>query len=305
MKILIADDDVMSCLILAKTLRGWGYEVVTSLDGSQAWTTLRGIDAPNLVILDWVMPGVNGLALCRRIRETGGTSYTYVILLTSKNRTEDIIEALEAGADDFISKPYEMAELRARLHSGQRILGLEKALLEAQQELARSATRDFLTGIYKQEEIELCLTRELDRAWREGSALSVILGDLDQLEQANEVHGYAAGDAVLVETASRMEAIIRSYDLLGKHEEDRFLVILPGCGLDVAGKVAERIRSCIGDRTFHTDTGPIAITMSLGVAARPPTRSSQHRDLLQLAEALLYRAKKQGKNCVVTAGGTL
>src|ERR1700756_2305102 len=184
MRILIADDSIVSRHLLDATLRKWGYEVVVACDGVEAWNILQSPDAPKLVILDWVMPGLTGPEVCRRVREQAKNpdnkeAYAYILLLTSKSLKEDLIEGMEAGADDYITKPFDQHELKVRLRAGTRIIELERELVAAREELREQATKDFLTRIWNRSSILDTLQRELVRGGRERRPVGVVLADLD------------------------------------------------------------------------------------------------------------------------------
>lgn len=205
MRVLIADDSIVSRHLLDATLRKWGYEVVVACDGVEAWNILQSPDAPKLVILDWVMPGLTGPEVCRLVRQQAKSgensankdSYTYILLLTSKSLKEDLIEGMESGADDYITKPFDQHELKVRLRAGTRIIDLERELIFAREELREQATKDFLMRIWNRSSILDILQRELIRGSREKRALGVVLADLDHFKAINDTFGHFAGDAVL------------------------------------------------------------------------------------------------------------
>src|SRR3954467_15416773 len=217
MKILIADDSIVSRHLLDATLRKWGYEVIVACDGNEAWSILQSEDAPKIAILDWVMPGLTGPEVCRRVRASAKEEkdlYTYILLLTSKSQREDLIEGMEAGADDYLTKPFDQHELEVRLRPGVRILELEHELISAREKLRDQATKDFLTGIWNRSSILDILNRELQRGVRESRPVGVILADLDHFKSVNDTFGHFAGDAVLREFVRRMSGSIRPYDAL-------------------------------------------------------------------------------------------
>ena len=216
MRVLIADDDPVSRRILQARLTEWGYEVVICPDGRQASAALQAPDAPRLAILDWMMPGRNGIDICRELRNLAQESYIFIILLTTKDRREDLLTALDAGADEYLTKPYDPAELKARLRSGQRILDLQAELIAARDALRIRATRDALTGLWNRGAIEEILGRELARARRERQPLSLAMADLDHFKQINDTYGHAAGDGVLREVTKRLQRVMRLYDSLGR-----------------------------------------------------------------------------------------
>jgi PleD family two-component response regulator len=209
MKVLAADDNPISQTVLRSMLLKWGYDVVTASDGDQAWQVLHSPQAPSLAILDWMMPGQDGVEICRRLRAAGKEPYTYVLLLTSRSDCQDLVEALDAGADDYLTKPFNSSELRARLRAGRRIIELQEQLLAAQEELRMRATHDGLTGLLNRFAIMEILRRELARCSRENQPISILMADLDKFKHVNDSLGHLAGDAVLRESAARMQASFR------------------------------------------------------------------------------------------------
>src|SRR5579863_8051229 len=198
MKILIADDSIVSRHLLDATLRRWGYEVVVACDGNEAWQILQSENAPKIAILDWMMPGLTGPEVCRRVRATAKDKdiYTYILLLSSKSQREDLIEGMESGADDYLTKPFDQHELKVRLRPGTRIIELQQELIAAREALRDQATRDFLTHVWNRSSILDILQRELERGRRDKQPLGVILADLDHFKAVNDNYGHFAGDAV-------------------------------------------------------------------------------------------------------------
>ena len=193
MNILIADDDLVSRRVLRAALLNLGHDVVEVEDGVKAIEALSRPDAPSLAIVDWMMPGVDGIAVCQTVRQNPGR-YVYVILLTSKDAPTDMIEALDAGADDFLTKPFNVGELRARLKAGERVLALQDDLLRSQEVLKHEATHDQLTGLWNRGRILDELGRELRRNRRESTTLAVVMADVDHFKRVNDSHGHAVGD---------------------------------------------------------------------------------------------------------------
>jgi two-component system cell cycle response regulator len=301
MRILIADDSVVSRHLLDATLRKWGYEVVVACDGMEAWNVLQAPDAPQLAVLDWVMPGLTGPEICRRVREhtKGRESYTYILLLTSKSLKEDLIEGLEAGADDYLTKPFDQHELKVRLRAGTRIISLEHQLVAAKEELRDQATKDFLTRIWNRSSILGILERELVRGGRERRPVGVVLADLDHFKAVNDTFGHFAGDAVLREFARRMQSSMRSYDAIGRYGGEEFLIILPGCDQLCTSGQAERLRMALDSEPMMINDKPRTVTSSFGATSWVPGSPESPEALIRIADDALYVAKHGGRNRVV------
>ncbi len=291
MKILIADDEPASILFLEDMLTEWGYEVVVAGDGESAARMLAAPDGPLLAILDWMMPGMDGIDVCRTIRDTVRERYVYMIMLTSRTETEYIVQAMNAGADDYIGKPFNSEEMQVRVRAGRRIAELEE-------ELRYRATRDALTNIYNRGAIIDVLQKEVARQGRSQHAVSVIFCDLDHFKEVNDTHGHLAGDEVLREVTRRMAAVMRPYDSFGRYGGEEMLCVLPNCEMAGALEVAERMRAAVAEAPVQTDVGAVAITVSIGVATMSRDEASTLSQLLQRADNALYRAKENGRNCV-------
>ena len=216
MKILIAEDDPVSCRVLEARLINWGYDVVVTRDGNEAWRALQGKEAPRLAILDWMMPGIDGVEVCQKARKESERPYTYIILLTALNQVENLVLGMEAGADDYICKPVNANELRVRLRAGRRMIELQDELIAARENFREKSIRDPLTGLWNHEEILRILDTELVRADREGRSVCAIMADIDHFKEVNDKHGHPAGDAVLRMIAIKMLSIVRSYDSVGR-----------------------------------------------------------------------------------------
>ncbi|MGD1090449.1 MAG: diguanylate cyclase [Bryobacteraceae bacterium] len=301
MRILIADDSIVSRHLLDATLRKWGYEVVVACDGVEAWKALSADDAPKVAILDWVMPGMTGPEVCRNVRELARDkeNYTYILLLTSKSLKEDLIEGLEAGADDYITKPFDQHELKVRLRAGTRIIDLQRELIAAREELRDQATRDFLTRIWNRSSVLDTLQRELNRGRRESKAVGVVLADLDHFKLVNDTYGHFAGDAVLREFARRMQTSMRSYDSIGRYGGEEFLIILPGCDEPCTSGQAERMRAALANEPMMINDTAQTVTCSFGATSWYPGMDANPEALIRIADEALYMAKHQGRNCVV------
>jgi two-component system, cell cycle response regulator len=298
-EVLIADDDPVSRRLLQVSLGNAGYRVTMAVDGAQAHRILNEQDCPRLAVLDWMMPAMDGVEVCRAIRKSHREPYLYIILLTAKGHQTEIIEGLEAGADDYITKPFDLQELKARLRSGHRILELQEQLVTAREQLRLQATHDSLTGLFNRMAILEVLDRELTRSHRENKPVAVIMADLDHFKEVNDTHGHHAGDAVLQEAARRMLASLRVYDSVGRYGGEEFLLVVPGSGLDAAVELAERVRQRVAAEPVCVAGVMISTTLSLGLAVSTGETNRSER-LLQQADEALYGAKNAGRNRVGT-----
>jgi two-component system cell cycle response regulator len=297
MKVLIADDSATSRELLRRALSGWGYEVVMAEDGQQAWDILAQPDPPPMAVLDWVMPHMTGPDVCRKVREKRREPYTYLLLLTSKNTKDETVEGLDAGADDYIVKPFEQNELKGRLRVGKRIIDLQMELLQAREELRERANKDLLTMLPNRSAIAGVLDTEISRCHRDHRTVGVILLDIDHFKRINDTHGHFTGDAVLRETAMRLRGNMRPYDQVGRYGGEEFLVVLPNCDLVQASNQAERMRARLHVTPMLVDGVEVAVSASFGVTVSDGSERSP--DLfVRVADEALYRAKAGGRNCV-------
>ena len=287
MKVLVADDSPISRHLLQVSLCTSGYDTILASDGAEALRVLEQEEGPKLVILDWMMPHMDGVEVCRSIRKRTAERYVYIILLTAKGDQEEINEGLEAGADDYIIKPFDLQELKARLRVGKRIL-------ELHDQLVSQATHDSLTSLLNRSAILEVLQKELIRSVREKNPVAVIMTDLDHFKHVNDTYGHLAGDAVLREAARRLSASLRAYDAVGRYGGEEFLVVAASCSVAGGTELAERLRQSICRVPIDASDHPIVVTMSFGVAAT--CEMKQVNQLLRMADEALYAAKKAGRN---------
>ena len=297
MRILLVEDSVIDRHQVGGYLTEWGLDYLAVADGLEALRMLESHDPPNMVLLDWLLPGIDGIDICRHIRQRSADgTYIYTVMLTAKNRKQDLVAAMEAGADDYLAKPVDASELRARIMAGKRIL-------ELQQHLRFAATHDFLTNLLNRSEIICALEREFSRTQREAKPITVILADIDHFKTVNDTLGHAAGDEVLKEIGRRLRMDLRPYDLVGRYGGEEFLLVLPGCDLETAKRRADRIREAIGSDPIATPYGTASVTISMGVTAASSHTQSTPCEILHQADTSLYSAKKNGRNRVEVFSG--
>ena len=299
MKVLVAEDDAISRRVLCVMLEKWGYEVQAAEDGVEALEIMRAPDAPRLAILDWMMPHMDGVEVIQRFRGGESECYTYIILLTAKDRTEDIVTGMKAGADDYIVKPFDNRELQVRLNAARRLLDLQAELLATQEALRTQAMRDPLTNALNRRAILDHLDVEIDRARRKGTALAVIMIDIDHFKSINDTYGHAAGDEVLRTVVKLTEATLRSYDRFGRYGGEEFLVVIPQATIKESSCIAERIRRTVETSLIPWMHNSLQVTLSLGVATHDGLQNSDM--LIHAADAAMYHAKRTGRNRVQDA----
>jgi two-component system cell cycle response regulator len=291
MKILLVEDSYIDRRKLGGYLTDWGLEHIGVGSGTEAIKLLEAADPPDLALLDWMLPGLDGIDILRRIRKINEGKYIYTVMLTAKNQKQDRLIAMEAGADDYLSKPIDPAELRSRIMVGKRIL-------ELQQSLRFAATHDFLTNLLNRSETLATLDREFARGDREGKPTTVILADIDHFKRVNDTLGHAAGDEVLKEVARRLKVDLRPYDVVGRYGGEEFLTILPGCSLTAGARRADGIRKLVGKDPINTPFGTASVTISMGVTSTCSSQSRSVDEFLRDADVSLYAAKKNGRNRV-------
>ena len=300
MEILLAEDSAVYRHLITGHLDEWGFNLVCAHDGQEAWKILTKPDGPRLALLDWVLPGMDGTELCRRLRARPESEpYTYAILLTGKSQKQEMLEAMDAGADDFLAKPFDPLELKARLLVGQRIVELQQKLVSANRALQFAASHDFLTGVWNRAAIVSFLQRELSRARRDATGLGVILADVDHFKRVNDELGHEVGDCVLQAIAKRLSSSLRDYDGVGRYGGEEFLIVMPGCDATGIDRRAHAIRESISSKPILTPRGSTIVTVSMGVAVADPATNAA--SILRRADLALYQAKRNGRNRVEQA----
>jgi diguanylate cyclase (GGDEF)-like protein len=306
MKILIADDDPVSRRLMERTLQKSGYDVVTAEDGAQALEALARAEGPRLALLDWMMPGLDGPEVCRRVRARSDQPYIYITLLTSRLSRDDVVAGLEAGADDYLTKPCNPEELKARLRTGQRVLRLEDTLVEAREEMRFQASHDALTGLWNHGAILAGLRLELTRLALDRVPVSVLLCDVDHFKRVNDLHGHLVGDEILRQIATRLLGAVRSGDSVGRYGGEEFLILLKCCaGVNLRDR-AEKVRESVEYSPFPTDSGSLSISVSVGSLSVDEQNAGQSMEaILRKVDAALYLAKTTGRNRIVCADSPL
>ena len=297
MNVLIADDEPVSRRLLEILLNKWGYNVSVAADGEEAWRVLQGSTRFSIAILDWMMPGMDGVQVCRKIRQSETRPPMYVLLLTAKQATEDANGRYESVADDYLPKPYAAHELKARLRAARRIIELENQLEAARESIKVATTHDPLTGLWNRSAILEVLHREIHRARRQSSPLTVLMVDIERLKEINHQYGHLAGDAVLRETARRIRSNIRSYDSVGRTDGGQFVIVAPSCDHTGALNQSCRLHSKICQQAIKTFAGDFPLTVRLGIAVG--CNNHQAHDFISAADSALAEARKTGKSSII------
>jgi len=297
--VLVAEDDASSRFRLETALRAWGYQVTSVANGRQAIAALAQPEGPSLAVLDWSMLEADGLEVCQAIRSNPESRYIYAILLTSHDRDEDVIAGFDAGADDYVTKPFNTKELRARVRSGARIVQLQHQLVAAREELREKAMYDPLTGLLTRGAFFEISDHEFARARRSKTPLSIVMADIDHFKSINDRFGHPGGDEVLREIALRLQTTFRKEDAVGRYGGEEFVALAVGCeGPDAIG-LAERFRQAVEREPFAIGAEWLDVTTSVGVVTG--TAADGVLELVRAADEALYGAKTAGRNRVVPA----
>lgn len=301
-KILIVEDDADAREILVTFLSRWGYNVQTVANGYSAAKLLEE-ETFDMVLLDWELPGISGIELCEQIRKQSKQQYIYTIMVTAKKDKMDMLTGFEKGADDYIVKPFNFQEMKARVRSGERIIKLEKRLRSAYDKLYKVATLDPLTGVLNRGAILELFEKEVKRGRRIGQPVGFIICDLDDFKKVNDTYGHLVGDDVLCEVCEIIAASLRNYDAVGRYGGEEFVMVLPGLNTAESAEVAERIRSSIASNPLHIKSINLNVTASFGVCSTLPNEIDPPSitQIIDSADKSLYQSKSSGKNKVIVA----
>ncbi len=309
MKVLIAEDEAICREALASSIKAWGYGVVAAKDGEKAWEVLSKDHGNSdeeteglvrLAIIDWDMPKMDGIELCRKIRNEFFEErkyYIYIILLTGKDSQDDIIKGLSAGADDYVTKPFNFLELKARLKNGERIIQLENRQMEL-------ANIDTLTQVWTRAKILDFLDEELERGQRENKPTGAVMIDVDFFKQVNDTHGHMVGDIVLSEVAARLKATMRRYDKIGRYGGDEFLAVFPDCTQKALEQIAKRMLQASTQNGIKAEGSQLNITLSLGGASTEQSSHCSRDTLIEASDRALLMSKRNGRNRYVIVDAT-
>lgn len=299
-KILVVDDNQTSRLILTSALKKWGYEPIQASNGKEALSILSQPNTPMIVLLDWIMPEMDGLDVVKNLKQMGKEIPPYVIMLTAKTEKEDVIAGLEAGADDYVRKPFDMEELQARIKVGIRTINLQKKLIETQKALEHEALHDPLTGVLNRRGVLERLNEEIERGYRKGTFTCVAMFDIDHFKKVNDAYGHQVGDEVLKGFTRIISDKTRAYDSLGRLGGEEFLLILPETSENESVSALERLLNEIRNTPIHTSAGDFKITTSIGgiiICGKPIIDK-----VIKLVDDALYKAKANGRDQLVFVG---
>lgn len=295
MDVLLVDDDPITRLAVCAALEEWDFTPVVAEDGHQALQRLEQKNPPHLMIIDWSMPGLSGPELCKTIRQREDGQFFYILMLTGKEGSSAIVEAMEAGADDFISKPFDHRVLKVRIAAGSRIVRLEQTLNQL-------ASRDALTQCWNRRMIDELMQNAIKEAHRKHGPLCLMVLDIDHFKAINDTHGHGPGDVALKHLVTVMNNNLREYDQVGRYGGEEFVILLPNTATEEAWGIAERVRSAVQFQPAYVNSQlSISLTVSIGLAQLDEDGTEDQQHLFQRADAALYEAKGSGRNRIVSA----
>ena len=304
-RVLVVDDHEDNVELLRMRLEAWGFRAEVAMHGADALEQIER-NPPDLVLLDVMMPDIDGIEVARRVKSNDALPFIPIIMQTALDSTESKVEGLEAGADDYITKPIDFAELKARIRSMLRIKRLQEALkererelLEVNQRLLQVSVTDGLTGLDNRRHLEQRLSEMFEHGERLNEPFACVMCDIDKFKSVNDTYGHQAGDAVLRQLAAILKEEAREIDRVGRYGGEEFMLLLPGTVLDAAVTFAERVRRAVESHTFTFDGGTLQRTASFGVSAWPHPRVTDCDTLVRAADDALYVAKESGRNKVV------
>lgn len=297
-RILVAENHGATRSMLVQMLREWGFEVVTATNGAEVLRIVAEKRPPELVILGRMLPGVDAFELCGRMSTHEGEYSPYILILAMQNDRHEVVHALESGAAEYLTTPFEAQELRARLIVATRILRRQQNLVSSRDQFRLQATKDALTGVWNRRSIFQILKEELNCAARSKRSTGVLLVDLDYFKQVNDTHGHLVGDLVLRQTSRLLRNALRAYDSIGRYGGEEFLIITPGSNEKELYELGERLRTIIEENPVRVRKNRIQITLSIGAAIASP-RDGCLASVLAAADAALYDAKRFGRNRIM------
>ncbi len=296
--ILVVDDSPVYRKLFEQLLSEQKYSLAFASNGGQALQIYRE-KAPGIVITDLIMPDISGLELCERIRaDKASDSYTYIILMTSNKRKDGVVKGLEAGADDYLVKPFDSSEMLARIGVGLRITDLHRQLEQKSAQLEEAATTDSLTGLPNRRAIEEWANKQLKGAARHGFPVWVVLCDLDSFKEVNDTFGHEAGDTVLRTFANTLKSLTRISDMCGRLGGDEFLIVISHVNADNIELAINRFREMFSALSFPFVGQSVSVTSTFGVAGSESGNPKDFEALVRKADEMLYEAKRAGRNCV-------
>jgi len=296
-KILVVDDSPVYRKLIDHVLSAQPFTPVYAQDGKEALQLYRDI-SPSIVITDWMMPDVSGVELCRQIRADNSRPYTYIILMTAKLEKANIVKGLEAGADDYLTKPFDHGEMLARIGVGRRIVELNRELAAKNHKLKEAAQTDSLTDLPNRRSLEEWASKQLAGAARHGFFVWIILCDIDSFKTINDTFGHEAGDSVLLAFADILKNNVRGSDFCGRLSGDEFLLMITHVNAENIELTVNRVREKFAALSFPFAGHSLGVTASFGVAGYQGSDIQDFRILLREADQLLYEAKRKGRNCV-------